>query len=753
MRAPRGTLLRRGIQSLDSYTKRAGCRAEGLVRAADELATWETHDGGSGGARVALGRARRWWGQATMTTQPILAAILTLAILRSAQAQTATLAPLGAASSGAAGDTCGWSVALGDLDGDGRADVISGATGASDAGSGGAPLIGRGKVTVHSSATGQVILTVLGVGAFERFGSAVDVVPDVSGDGLPDLLVGAAGSGHALGPAPYARLVASSDGSTLATFVGGHPFERFGETVVCTGDADLDGFVDFLIGGAGSTNAHPGVVRMMRGGSSFPSQEVLWERTGFTNENLGDSACALGDVNGDGVPDVAVGAPGFDGAALNMGAVFVLRGESGSPIAQIFPTVGQSRFGRTIAALGAYSPKIPQALAIGAFSPKDSEGASGRITLVNPRTGKKILVINSSVAQTRVGDSLAGIGDVTGDGIPDLATGASGDFVLAPQSNVFVISGATGSRVGAVSVPSDDLMADGTGTLSGLGDFDGDGRSDLVAGAWNATLGEAVQAGEARVYSLAGMLGLGQKGKLSAKIALRRPLVPGDPDALGVATLLVDGTTQSVSVDLAKLQAPAGDTLEAFLEEQAGSGVFVEIAELTKTAASGSWKAKLTNPAGLPPQAQVGSLFDLVGRTLEIRDGAGVAHLTAELPPLFGLDDLTLKSPMEPTADAPGGSKSQLSLTVKKTTGSSGFEITTKGLPISSACSAFLEDPPGSGLFAEVGALSKGKLKLDTKLGSPLPLGLPSLLALVGRRLELRAGATVLFHRTLALEL
>jgi FG-GAP-like repeat/FG-GAP repeat len=244
-----------------------------------------------------------------------------------------------------AGGQFGASAALlGDINGDGKPEVVVGAPGtAADAGS----------VAIVSLADGLILRTFPGSGAGDRFGSAVAALDDLDGDGLPDIAVGAPLRDLGAGPHSGAVLILSTaDGRVLSTFSGAEANTRLGSSLARAGDLNGDGHTDLIIGGPGrDVGGRPGagVVFVI----SITDGRVLFRLEGAAaGDGFGTVVAGGGDVNGDGVPDILVGTPMADvGGRVDAGLAQVFSGTDGRLLFQLAGNAGD-RLGAAAAFAG-----------------------------------------------------------------------------------------------------------------------------------------------------------------------------------------------------------------------------------------------------------------------------------------------------------------------------------------------------------------------------------------------------------------
>lgn len=313
----------------------------------------------------------------------------------------------------------GTSVAgLGDIDADGHDDVVVGAPASDSQGPDRA-----GSAWVFSGRTGEPLLALHGSEARERFGWVVSAAGDVDADGTPDILVGSPAGN-------CARAFSGDDGSLIHRYDGRQPGDRLGVAVASAGDLDADGHVDILIGADQAMGDGPGYAAVYSGRTHAPLFVVEGPEPGA---GFGGSVSSAGDVDGDGRLDIIIGSGTHDDhrALRPAGRTLVFSGRDASVIHEL------PWRGAFVAAAGDVDADGYADLLVGT----PSDHASGSLHLVSGLAGEVLMTIKGDDDGDRFGVSVAGAGDMDGDGHPDVIVGAD-EFLSAapPRGSVQVIS-------------------------------------------------------------------------------------------------------------------------------------------------------------------------------------------------------------------------------------------------------------------------------------------------------------------------
>ena len=372
-------------------------------------------------------------------------------------------------------DRSGSSVAgAGDVNGDGKADVIIGAPRADPNGSNS----GSSYVVYGSGTPTDIDLNYLGAAGFridgaaanDRSGSSVAGAGDVNGDGKADVIIGApnadnnsrtnSGSSYVVYGSATPTDIDLLNPLGVAGFRidGAAADDNSGSSVAGAGDVNGDGKADVIIGAwsAGNNGRDGSGSSYVVYGSAAPTNIDLFNSLGVAgfridgaaaDDRSGASVAGAGDVNGDGKADVIIGAPtAGNNGRTNSGSSYVVYG-SASPTTVDLNSLGAAGFridgaaeynfsGSLVAGAGDVNGDGKADVIIGApdasNNGRDNSGSSyvvygsatpTDIDLLNP-LGAAGFRIDGAAANDRSGSSVAGAGDVNGDGGADVIIGA-----------------------------------------------------------------------------------------------------------------------------------------------------------------------------------------------------------------------------------------------------------------------------------------------------------------------------------------
>ena len=406
---------------------------------------------------------------------------------------------------GGGGDGFGVSFStLGDPFADGGADFVIGRPWIANANGTG------GQVKIYDGEPGALFGapdSILGFSAFEGFGYSVAGVGDVNGDGFGDLLVGA----------PYRSTGGHSSTGKAYLFLGGAlgynhvpawTFETLvddayvGFHVAWAGDVNRDGYDDWLVGAPYTTDgeASEGAVYLFYGSGGPLSTVPVWTQTSdHINAYLGYSCAGVGDVNGDGYADIAIGAPGDEnpmGKTADEGSVSLFAGAPGvpshTPVKKWYGQWVSAGLGSAISPVGDVDADGYADFIAGAPFYTDTQTNQGIANVYFGGPSFPLLatpvMVKQSIANAHFGYSVGSAGDVNGDGFADFMVGA-------PDTPQGTGSGAAylyfGNEARAFAFPSDEFDGNTLNSAMGvsvgqLGDVNGDGRTDYAAGEPNS---------------------------------------------------------------------------------------------------------------------------------------------------------------------------------------------------------------------------------------------------------------------------
>ncbi len=240
---------------------------------------------------------------------------------------------------------------------------------------------------------------------------------------------------------------------------------------------------------------------------------------------FGEAVAAVPDTDGDGVPDLVVGAPNEElpGTTPGRGRVYVLSGATGALRFRIKPPDPDrtSDFGETVAGvpdadgdgLGDVLVGVPGYEVTG----RPDRNTVGRAYLFSGATGVLLQTLDTPEPDfsNNFGAAVAGVPDLDDDGLADLAVGAPNEFAPQPLGSaygrVYLFSSATGDTLRTISAPSVVVSNPGLAfgrAVAHVPDTNGDGQDDLAVGAPGFRAGpESLQRSVGRTYLFSGATG------------------------------------------------------------------------------------------------------------------------------------------------------------------------------------------------------------------------------------------------------
>ncbi len=380
----------------------------------------------------------------------------------------------------------------------------------------------RGRVRAWSPESGQTLWVADGAGAGERFGEALSIAGDLDGDGVGDVVVSAPQAQSGFGEV---RVLCGASGATLMTLLGAAPGEEFGATISGGVDIDGDGIPDLAVGVPGHDGpmVDAGEVRIYSG---VDGSLLAVHGGAVAGERLGQGLLLIADQDGDGRGEVVVAHRPSGGGS---GALVMFGGMTGTILATFSPPTATGEFGRALAFVPQLGTSSQEAILVG--DPAAVAGSGGAWVL-SPAFAT--LRTHTGTLGAALGTSVSAAGDVNGDGAADYLLGAPG-YVNAEgvrSGRVVILDGDTGLELNALLVSSglspeafEGGARSGFGSaLSPLGDLDGDGFAEFVVGL----------PGRSRVWVYGGLNPVGLYGPCASGTA-SEPLLFVDGSAGGVA--------------------------------------------------------------------------------------------------------------------------------------------------------------------------------------------------------------------------
>jgi hypothetical protein len=358
---------------------------------------------------------------------------------------------------------------MGDLDGDGVSDFVVGA-----------PKDGKGKVFVYSRKKGNLLYSLEGKNKDSQFGFSLSKMPDIDGDGIADLLVGAPYDSAQRG---YVSLISGKKGREIKTIVGPSKDLEFGWAVAFVGDVNGDKLPDFAVGAPRAMNK---IYYHLNNGALFVYSTKTYKQIKYYRHDdwfwrLGTHLSKVGDLDRDGTDEVFFGCwndqyitgPRYNGASQVFGRKWIPSSRGALP-GDAVSFLGQDWDGD-----GIFDLLLGYARGDAARRPA--------VRVLSSKTGRALFERLSPTWAKGFGSKVIPVGDLDQDGVFEIAVSApDGSPDARSVGAVFIYRGerVRWGKSPVIRIPTSSLK---TGVLE-FQDMDRDGVRDFLEGGMRGSI-------------------------------------------------------------------------------------------------------------------------------------------------------------------------------------------------------------------------------------------------------------------------
>ena len=380
----------------------------------------------------------------------------------------------------------------GDVNGDGYADILVGVEELQ------LSLVLEGSATgINTSGSGASATQLTGA-ATTNFGWDVSNAGDINADGYSDIMVASTNAGTHSGGEVYiyngsSSGVETTPVDTLANEISG---SQFGHTLALAGDINGDGLSDVSSFAGGNFYVYYSDTTGAKTNKFFSTSK--FSPTSTSTSVNGTAASGAGDVNGDGYSDIVAGSSFLNNGQLQEGGFFVYHGSSSglntSAAVSFQSNKANSSMGNSVSSAGDVNGDGYNDILVGVQNYEVETGSGfhnnnrGLVLIYYGSSTGIVTAEPDSIVGTEtgamLGASVSGAGDINGDGISDVIAGApEKDNGSTNEGVAYVYTGRT-SYIGTSPLTLLSSATKTPATVSILGDINGDGFSDMAIGHW-----------------------------------------------------------------------------------------------------------------------------------------------------------------------------------------------------------------------------------------------------------------------------